>query len=346
MRWGVVGCGWVAREYFAPAVRAAGHVLAAACDRDPRRARALAPDGPATTSLDELLDACEAVYVATPNHLHHPTVLACAAAGRDVLCEKPMATSLADAQEMVAVCQSAGVRYATAHNQRHHPAHRALRVLVADGAIGAVTQARVHYACTAPAWWGPDDWHYDADRAGGGAVFDLAGHGIDVIGWLCETLPVRAVAVTQRRVAGEHAVEDGGVVAVAYASGVIASVQVSYHHPETLPRRTLELFGTSGLARAENTMGQDAGGELQLVDARDGRRRAVAFDREQGPFRAQLEWFAAGECDECERDLATMACLDGLAAADRGGSWVEASADPARAEVVASADPARSEVAA
>lgn len=335
MRWGIVGCGWVAREYFAPAVRAAGHVLAAACDPDPLRARALAPDGPATTSLPELLDACEAVYVATPNHLHHATVLACAAAGRDVLCEKPMATCLADAREMVAACQSAGVRYATAYNQRHHPAHQALRAVVADGTIGAVTQARVHYACTAPAWWGADDWHYDAGRAGGGAVFDLAGHGIDLIGWLCATLPARAVAVTQRRVLREHAVEDGGVVAVAYASGVVASVQVSYHHPETLPRRTLELFGTGGVARAVNTMGQDAGGELQVADARDGTWRAVAFDPDQGPFRAQLEWFAAGELEERERDLATMACLDGLVAANRGGSSGEASAGPVGCEVAA-----------
>ncbi|MBV8953925.1 MAG: Gfo/Idh/MocA family oxidoreductase [Solirubrobacterales bacterium] len=309
-RWGVVGCGWVAREFFVPALRAAGHELSAACDPDAGRARALGPSGPAGPDLGELLRACEAVYVATPNHAHHDTVLACAAASRDVLCEKPMALSLAAAREMVEACRIAGVRYATAHNQRHHPAHRRLRNLVRAGTLGQVTQARVLYACTAPAWWNDADWHFDPERAGGGAVADLAPHGIDLIGWLCDTLPERAVALPQRAVLHEHPVEDGGVLAVAYDGELIASVQVAYHHAETLPRRVLELIGTDGMARATDTMGQDAGGRLELFQARDGQRRAVSFDETLDPFAAQIDAFLAGQAADDERDLAVIAVLE------------------------------------
>ena len=95
----------------------------------------------------------EAVYVATPNDRHADVVEACARAGKHVLCEKPMATTLDDARRMVAACERAGVRYATAFDQRFHAAHRRLRDLVAGGALGVVAQARIHYACWLPADW-------------------------------------------------------------------------------------------------------------------------------------------------------------------------------------------------
>jgi 1,5-anhydro-D-fructose reductase (1,5-anhydro-D-mannitol-forming) len=252
------------------------------------------------------------VYVATPNHEHHETVLACAAASRDVLCEKPMALGVAAARDMAEACRIAGVRYATAHNQRHHPAHCRLRDLVRAGTLGQVTQARVLYACTAPAWWNDGDWHFDPDRAGGGAVADLAPHGIDLLDWLCDALPERAVALAQRAVLHEHPVEDGGVLAVAYGGELIASIQVAYHHAETLPRRVLELIGTDGMARAIDTMGQDAGGRLELFDARDGKRQAVSFDVTLDPFRAQIDAFLAGQAGDDERDVAVIAVLESV----------------------------------
>ena len=129
----------------------------------------------------------EAVYVATPNHLHRPVVEAAARAGKHVLCEKPMATSLADAEAMVAACRENGVRYATAFDQRFQARHRRLRELVRDGRLGEITAVRVHYACWTPADWSPptadgthDNWRVDPARAGGGAFIDLAPHGLDL----------------------------------------------------------------------------------------------------------------------------------------------------------------------
>jgi 1,5-anhydro-D-fructose reductase (1,5-anhydro-D-mannitol-forming) len=297
--WGILGWGWVARTYVAPAL---GDALIAVCDAEDRLDAFLATPG------------LKHVYVATPNALHEQHVLAVAAAGHHVLCEKPTALSVASAQRMAETCVAAGVRFATAFNQRFHPAHVKLRALVTQGALGTVTQARVHYACSLPAWWENDDWHFDAAIAGGGAVFDLAPHGIDLVGVLLDALPEDVVALHQRRVHVGHCVEDGGVVTIRYDNGALGIVQVAYNCPETLPRRTLELIGTAGMAIARDTMGQTPGGTLELVNAIDGTRRAIAFDGGGDPFRAELNAFASDMWPwPVDRDLAVMRALEAAA---------------------------------
>ena len=313
--WGIAGWGWIARDHVAPAIAASANATLVAT-HDPALG----------TDLDDFLatPGLDGVYVAAPNHVHAELTEAAAAAGKHVLCEKPMATTLADAEAMVAACARAGVRYGTAFNQRFHPAHVALRELIAAGALGTVTQARIKYACECPPWWGEGDWHFDPARAGGGALFDLAPHGLDLLGVLLDRELTRCVALHQHALL-EHEVEDGAVIAAAYTrspsrsgagDGVLAVLQVSYAHPETLPRRELEVVGTGGLARARDTLGQDPGGTLELLDAADGVPRPVEFDGAGDPFRREVEAFAAGDWPFApERDLRIMAALAELAVA-------------------------------
>jgi predicted dehydrogenase len=120
----------------------------------------------------------------------------------------------------------------------------------------------------------------------------------------------------QRRVF-DYPVEDGAALLVRFASGAIAVHQVAYNMPETLPRRTLEIQGTGGTAIALNTMGQEAGGTLELIHAADGSRRRVEVtpDEDRSPFLNQVEAFAGaalvGEPFPFppERDLHTMRVL-------------------------------------
>lgn len=334
VRWGIAGCGWIARDHVAPAMGSIGALLSPeAAERD-----AIPLPGPApvvsTDDLGTFLGApIDAVYVATPNGLHRPLVEACAAAGLPVLCEKPMATTHEDARAMVAACAAAGVPYATAHNQRWHPGHARLRELVAAGDLGTVRQARIHYACTAPAWWGPGDWHWDRAQAGGGALFDLAPHGLDLVATLldAELLEVTAMGqgagatgggAAQDRI-GPGAVEEGAIVLARYGGDVLLTLQVSYACPETLPRRRLELVGSGGMAIAEDTMGQTPGGTLTLIDAEDGVARDVPFDRTGDPFARQIAAFGRvvrGEAPwpwPVDRDLAVMGAIEGLGEAIR-----------------------------
>lgn len=294
--WCVIGCGWVARDYVVPAMLAASNSqLVAACDCNENPLRAL-PEGDflRTTDLAEALAApgVDAVYVATPNHLHRPLVEAAAAAGRHVLCEKPMAPTAADARAMVEACQRAGVTYATAFDQRFHAAHQTLACLVCEGQLGIITQARIHYACWLPPLWTADNWRIDPARAGGGAMIDLAPHGIDLLEMLLADQWQELHALTQRQVHG-YPVDDGAVLMGRFRRGALATLHVGYNCPDPYPRRTLELIGTKARGLALDTMGQTPGGTLTLTDADSGSATTVVVENDRSPFIAQLEAFAA-----------------------------------------------------
>jgi predicted dehydrogenase len=296
IRWGIAGCGWVARDYVAPAIEeSANGRLAALYDLS---AASLAETsllfGGATaySELPAFLAAIDAVYIAAPNDAHRPLVEAAARAGRPVLCEKPMATNLADAQAMVAACDRAGVLYATAFDQRFHPAHRRLAALVAGGALGAVTAVRIVYCCWVGADFAGDNWRIDPARAGGGALMDLAPHGLDLAAYLLGERLVDVAAMGQRRV-HDYPVEDGALVIARSVSGVLVQMHVAYNCPETLPRRRLEIIGTGGQVVATDTMGQTPGGTLQFIDAATGAARAIDVpDAARSPFLNQVEAFA------------------------------------------------------
>ena len=292
--WGVAGCGWVARDHALPALLAtAGARVVALHDRDPAALARVDADAAATADLDAFLatPGLDAVYVAVPNAAHRAVVEAAAAAGKAVLCEKPLAADVADAEALVAAAGRAGVLLGTAFDQRWHPAHVRLRELLPE--LGTVTAVRVVYCCWLPADWTPDghphdNWRVDPVRAGGGAAIDLAPHGLDLAGVLLGEDVVELTATLQTRVHG-YGVDDGALLAGRTAGGVLVDLHVAYNTPDALPRRRLEVVGTRGLAVAVDTMGQTAGGTLTLhrPDPVD-----VPFG-DQAPFAAQFAAFTA-----------------------------------------------------
>ncbi|MDG4811017.1 Gfo/Idh/MocA family oxidoreductase [Micromonospora sp. WMMD1120] len=299
--WGVIGCGWVARDHVAPAIRAAGHRLVVACDPDRDAALALGPERLATADLDELLDhpEVEAVHVATPNHTHADVVTAVAKAGLPVLCEKPLAATVSDARRLV---DSAGGALAgTAFDQRFHPAHRRIADLVAEGALGTVTAIRIVYGCWLPERWSPDgrphdNWRVDPTRSGGGALVDLAPHGVDLVGALLGEDLVELTVRTQRRV-HPYPVDDGALLAGVTGGGVLFQAHVSFNTADALPRRRLDVVGTAAQLVAVDTLGQSAGGTLTRLDAATGATTAVPFDVDTTPFTAQARAFSTAVRD-------------------------------------------------
>lgn len=307
IRWGVVGCGWVARDYVIPAIQKASNAeLTAVCDRNPA-----AVNGFVNSSLPELLAAeIDAVYVATPNDSHAAIVTQAAKAGKHVLCEKPMSTTYAAAEQMVGACESAGVVYATAFDQRFHPAHIRLRQLIEEGELGTIASARIHYACWLPPGWSTDNWRIDPQRAGGGAFIDLAPHGIDLLQYLLADRFTDFHCLKQNRVF-DYGVDDGAVAIGRLANDCLATLQVAYNCPEAFPRRTLEVVGTKAMAVARNTMGQTPGGALDIVSL-EGTTEPVEFPQDRSPFLNQIEAFTQCLLDgkpfpfPPQRDLETM----------------------------------------
>ncbi len=296
LRWGIAGCGWVARDFVAPAIATSRNgALAAAYDISSHALDAMGAAFPALSCFDDLavfLRSVDAVYVASPNHAHRPLVEAAASAGLPVLCEKPMAADLAEARAMVAACERAGVLYATAFDQRFHAAHRHMASLIREGALGTVTTLRIAYCC----WVGPDfqgdNWRIDPARAGGGALMDLAPHGLDLASTLLGEALVDVAAMGQSRV-HRYAVEDGALLMARSVGGVLVQLHVAYNCPERFLRRRLEVIGTRAQLVAIDTMGQTPGGTVDMTLADDGVSRLVAVSgADRSPFLNQIEAFA------------------------------------------------------
>ncbi len=315
LRWGIAGCGWVARDYVAPAIRQSSNSeLIAGFDPSPD---ASLPGIQIERDLSRFLatPGMDAVYVAAPNDAHRPLVEACAAAGRAVVCEKPMATTLGDALAMVVACARAGVRYATAFDQRFHAIHRHLAGLINRGELGTVTAIRIVYACWVGRDWAADNWRIDPARAGGGAMIDLAPHGLDLAAMLLDDDLVQIAALGQTRVQ-DYAVDDGAMLIARSRRGALVQLHVAYNCPDTLPRRRLEIVGTKAMAVALDSMGQVGGGTLHLIDAEHGGQIEIdVADRDRAPFLAMIE--AYSDCllsgqpfpFGSDRDLRTMELL-------------------------------------
>jgi predicted dehydrogenase len=291
--WGVAGCGWVARDHALPGLLAAGADVVALHDRSPAAMARMPVAAARCTDLDDFLatPGMDAVYVATPNAAHRPLVEAAAVAGKAVLCEKPLAADVADAEALVKACDAAGVLLGTAYDQRWHPAHVRLRERLAD--LGTVTAVRIVYCCWLPANWSPDggphdNWRADAAIAGGGAAIDLAPHGLDLVGTLLGEDVVDLHALVQTRVQ-HYAVDDGALLHGRTAGGVLVSLHVAYNTPDALPRRRLEVVGTRAMAVAVDTLGQTAGGTLTVLEPEP---RDVPFGS-ASPFEAQFRAFSA-----------------------------------------------------
>ncbi|MFE0508443.1 Gfo/Idh/MocA family protein [Streptomyces sp. NPDC058964] len=275
LRWGLIGASDIAATRMVPAMRRLGHDVTALCSSSRMRATAWAgahgvPHS--TTSVEALLarDDIDAVYISTTNELHLPHTLAAAAAGKHVLCEKPLALSLADAWSMVEACRLAGVVLAVNHHLPGAATHRRIRELVAAGAVGRPLAARVFHAVALPERL--RGWRLRDPGAGGGVVMDITCHDASVTNALFGT-PVEATALAVRQGPWEAAAEDAAMSVIRYADGVL----VQTHDAFTVAHAGtgLEVHGTDGSITAADVMTQNPVGTVRLRDATGSREIAV-----------------------------------------------------------------------
>jgi len=269
--WGVIGSGGIARRRTIPEgiAKAAGARLAAVYDVDGQANREVAGQfgAAACASEEELLARkdVDAVYIATPVHLHARQATAAARAGKHILCEKPLGLSVAEAEAVPAACRKAGVLLAVDFMMRFHAFHREARRLIAQGTLGRMVLARAQLSCWYPPI--PGAWRQDPATGGGGSLIDMGGHCIDLL----EMFLGRARSVTCRTGNLVHAYksEDTAVALLEFEGGALGTVDACFNIPDRSSRNRLELYGSKGSILAEGTIGQGEGGEmiLRLEDA-------------------------------------------------------------------------------
>ncbi|MFB3920708.1 MAG: Gfo/Idh/MocA family protein [Terriglobia bacterium] len=243
LNWLVIGIGDITTKRVLPAILAEPRSrLAGIVTRDPAKA---APYGvPAFKALDEALRALpiDAVYVASPVFLHAPQTLESLRAGKHVLCEKPMAMNYAEARSMVEAADSAGKTLGVAYYRRCYPKVQRARELLAQGAISQPLLAYV----TCHDWLPGEDaartWLLDPRMAGGGPLYDVGSHRIDVLNFLFGE-PARVTAQLSNAV---HAlrVEDCATVLIEYRNKVRAIVDVRWN--SRVGRDEFRIVGTNG----------------------------------------------------------------------------------------------------
>src|SRR5579872_4995402 len=194
-RWGILGTARINRKFVA-GLRTVGHAIAIVGSRDPERGRAAAAEYGAARagSYDDVLGAADvdAVYISLPNSLHVEWTLRAAAAGKHVLCEKPMATNAADCGRMVAACERSGVHLVEAFMYRYHPQWRRVRDAIGNGTIGEPRLVRAAFGFVLR---DPRNIRLIGEL-GGGALMDVGCYTANAARWfLGEPVRVRGIAL-------------------------------------------------------------------------------------------------------------------------------------------------------
>jgi predicted dehydrogenase len=200
LRIGVLSTADIARKKVIPGMRRAARVeVVAIASRDGEQARAVAEamEIPRSHGSYEALLAdpdVDAVYIPLPNHLHHEWTIAAARAGKHVLCEKPLALTESEAQEMSTVCDAAGVLLMEAFMYRHHPSWSAVRELVASGRIGQLKTVQSWFS-----YYNDDPTNIRNVQAfGGGALYDIGCYNVNLSRLLFGAEPTGVTASMER----------------------------------------------------------------------------------------------------------------------------------------------------
>ena len=249
MRLALIGCGSIATRTHLPAFQKIDGVeVVAFAGRSRPKAEAAAKMWGSGAVVDDwraalAVEGVDAVDICTPNALHAEIALEAIARGLHVLVEKPMATTVAEADAMVAAADAAGVVLMPAQNVRFAAPFVAAAEAVRAGRIGSTVSFRAAFGHGGPEGWAPDaTWFLDREAAGGGALLDLGVHMIDVIRAVLGDEVVEVAAMVDGDAGG---VERVAQLVLRMGDGALGTLQASWS-ARPGPDHQLTIFGTEG----------------------------------------------------------------------------------------------------
>ena len=273
--WAIVSAGNHPDIKIAPAINAAQDAeLVAVCSRDQSRADAFAEKhgaNAAYSSLDAMLSdsRVEAVFICSPNALHASHGLAAAAAGKHVLCEKPMTTTVDDARSLVRGCREAGVKLGVGYHLRTHPGHILARESIAGGALGTVTLAQSQWGFGVrgqgppPPRTGLRQWWDQPDLIGGASTMMGTGvHAADLLRFLLGQEIVEVAAITDGQTE-EKPLEQLATMCFRFEGGAIGTVCCGRVLPDS--RNDFTIYGSDGRVSGRATLWEARQGSVEVV---------------------------------------------------------------------------------
>lgn len=310
IRWGVIGSGGIARRRTIPEGiwKARNAQLSAVFDinRQVNAEVAKEFDARRAGNIDHLLDEdVDAVYVATPAYLHAEHVRAAACAGKHVLCEKPLGMTVAEAKQMISLCEKMGVKLGCAFMMRFVAQHVEALQLIRQGKLGRPTYARAQLSC----WYPPIEgaWRQDPLSGGGGALIDMGGHCIDLLEMFFGN--VAMVNCFVNNIVQDYESEDSAVATLFFENGALGTVDTFFCIPDNSSKNVLELYGSRGSILATGTIGQGPAGQMLAFlepdnkdyDAQQARAQAQGIAIAPEPvntYQAEIEEFSQAIIDD------------------------------------------------
>jgi 1,5-anhydro-D-fructose reductase (1,5-anhydro-D-mannitol-forming) len=267
MKWGLIGASTIASQFMINAIRSQDdhHVLSVLSSSE-KRGREYADNHEIPHSFSDLTELLadteiDAVYISTTNEKHKDQALAAIAAGKHVLCEKPLAMSVEDAIEMVTAAERSGLVFATNHHLRNAGSHIKIKELIQDGEIGLVQSIRVFHAVHLPE--NLQGWRIDDASAGGGVIPDIVVHDADTVRFYLDEDPFEVTAVERSGSMGQG-VEDSVMSVWTMPSGVMVQTHESFTH--RFAGNGVEVHGTKGSIVGRNVNTQNPVGEVTLTN--------------------------------------------------------------------------------
>ncbi|NVM30291.1 MAG: Gfo/Idh/MocA family oxidoreductase [Candidatus Helarchaeota archaeon] len=247
---GVVGGGIAARFHLAACKNSPLVKFVAVLDRDEKNAERIAKVYKLMpfSNLAEFLNSdIDAVLVAVPHFLHEEYVIAASEAGKHVLCEKPMATTLEGCDQMIAATRKSNVKFMVAENHRFLPAHQWIKDALQMGWVGKPFLIRSYEGVMEiPNLVQPDSWKGHPIKAGGGPLMDMGAHKFATLQWFLDDTVESAYAWLTRQCTNlKEKAEDNAMIFLKFKSGVIAETVVSFT-VVTPPTNCVEIYGTKG----------------------------------------------------------------------------------------------------
>ena len=286
---GVIGCGKIAQIRHVPEYEANPNVtIKGFYDLDAERTKDLAKryDACAYASFEELLanEGIDAVSICVANNAHASITIEALKAGKHVLCEKPMATTIEDCEAMVAAAKKYNRYLMIGQNQRLAKAHQKAKELIEQGVIGEVLTFRTTFGHSGPETWSVDSgkevWFFDKNKAAMGAMADLGIHKTDVIQYIIGQKIVetqaRLVTIDKRDANGDLiSVDDNAICIYRMENGAFGTMTASWTYYGEEDNTTI-IYGSKGILRLYD----DPQYSVQLIAA-DGQKTEYEVDQIQ-----------------------------------------------------------------